>query len=116
MDQAEEMEEIIVVGGGICGLATALALHRFLLLIYYFLPIKVKQLINPFQCCFFMACELLRKGIKSLVLEKSESLRATGAGITIRTNGWRALDQLGVGSKLRKTAIHLQRYILSSRK
>ncbi|KAB8933555.1 hypothetical protein FH972_026842 [Carpinus fangiana] len=77
MDRVEEMEEIIVVGGGICGLATALALHR--------------------------------KGIKSLVLEKSESLRATGAGITIRTNGWRALDQLGVGSKLRKTAIHLQR-------
>ncbi|KAB8933558.1 hypothetical protein FH972_026844 [Carpinus fangiana] len=28
MDQAEEMEEIIVVGSGICGLATALSLHR----------------------------------------------------------------------------------------
>ncbi|KAB1211008.1 3-hydroxybenzoate 6-hydroxylase 1 [Morella rubra] len=69
------MEEIdiIIVGGGICGLATALAFHR--------------------------------KGIKSVVFEKSESLRATGAGITIRTNGWRALDQLGVGSKLRKTAL-----------
>lgn len=32
MDQVEEME-IIIVGGGICGLATALALHRFLLLL-----------------------------------------------------------------------------------
>lgn len=74
MEEGEEMA-IIIVGGGICGLATALALHR--------------------------------KGIKSVVLERSESLRATGAGITIRTNGWRALDQLGVASKLRQTALHL---------
>ncbi|KAG6659126.1 hypothetical protein CIPAW_03G011600 [Carya illinoinensis] len=66
----EEMEEIeiFIVGTGICGLATALALHR--------------------------------KGIKNVVLERSESLRASGACITIRTNGWRCLDQLGVGSDL----------------
>ncbi|GMY07976.1 monooxygenase 1-like isoform X1 [Fagus crenata] len=73
MDQVEEM---VIVGGGICGLATALALHR--------------------------------KGIKSVVLEKSESLRASGAGITIQTNGWRALDELGVASNLRLTALPLQ--------
>ncbi|PQQ04137.1 FAD-dependent urate hydroxylase-like isoform X1 [Prunus yedoensis var. nudiflora] len=80
MEVAEEIE-IAIVGGGICGLATALALHR--------------------------------KGLKSVVLERSESLRATGAGITIRTNGWRALDELGVASKLRQTAVPLQggRYI-----
>ncbi|XP_041004295.1 monooxygenase 1-like [Juglans microcarpa x Juglans regia] len=74
----EEMEEIeiVIVGAGICGLATALALHR--------------------------------KGIKSVVLERSESLRASGAGITIRTNGWRCLDQLGVGSDRRHTALPLQ--------
>jgi NADH dehydrogenase FAD-containing subunit len=30
MEGVEEME-IVIVGGGICGLATALALHRFVL-------------------------------------------------------------------------------------
>ncbi|XP_061359378.1 monooxygenase 1-like [Gastrolobium bilobum] len=68
--------EIVIVGGGICGLATALALHR--------------------------------KRIRSLVLEKSEKLRATGAAIIVQANGWRALDQLGVGSTLRQTAIQIQ--------
>lgn len=66
-------ENIVIVGGGICGLATALALHR--------------------------------KGIRSLVLERSESLRATGAAIILHANGWRAIDQLGVASYLRQTAI-----------
>ncbi|KAF7144008.1 hypothetical protein RHSIM_Rhsim05G0097700 [Rhododendron simsii] len=66
--------DIIIVGGGICGLATALAFHR--------------------------------KGIeKVVVLEKSEKLRATGAGIITQANGWRALDQLGVAAKLRQTAV-----------
>ncbi|RDX67892.1 Monooxygenase 1, partial [Mucuna pruriens] len=67
--------EIVIVGGGICGLATALALHR--------------------------------KRIRSLVLERSENLRATGAAIIVQANGWRALDQLGVGSTLRQTAIEI---------
>ncbi|XP_059631050.1 monooxygenase 1-like [Cornus florida] len=70
---AGEQNEIVIAGGGICGLATALALHR--------------------------------KGIRSVVLERSETLRATGAAIVIFPNGWRALDQLGVGSKLRETAL-----------
>ncbi|KAJ8765031.1 hypothetical protein K2173_010505 [Erythroxylum novogranatense] len=69
--------EILIVGGGICGLATAVALHR--------------------------------KGIKSVVLERSETLRAAGAGIAILTNGWRALDELGVASTLRQTSVSLQR-------
>ncbi|XP_041009016.1 monooxygenase 1-like [Juglans microcarpa x Juglans regia] len=75
MDAVEDIE-IVIVGGGLCGLATALALHK--------------------------------KGIKSVVLERSESLRATGAGIAVHTNGWRAYDQLGIGSELRKTALPLQ--------
>ncbi|KAK7834601.1 monooxygenase 1 [Quercus suber] len=75
MNEMEEIE-IVIVGGGICGLATALALHR--------------------------------KGIKSVVLEKSETLRATGAGITIRANGWCALHQLGVASNLRLTSLTVQ--------
>ncbi|TVU29669.1 hypothetical protein EJB05_21246, partial [Eragrostis curvula] len=63
---------IVIVGGGICGLATALALHR--------------------------------KGIASIVLEKSETLRADGAAIGIYVNGWRVLEQLGVAAELRETA------------
>ncbi|KAH7833406.1 hypothetical protein Vadar_006080 [Vaccinium darrowii] len=72
----EEEHEIVIVGGGICGLATALALHR--------------------------------KGIRSVVLERSDTLRAIGAGIGILANGWRALEQLGVASHLRKTALPIQ--------
>ncbi|OMP09554.1 Monooxygenase, FAD-binding protein [Corchorus olitorius] len=40
-----------------------------------------------------------------MVLERSETLRATGVGIIIQPNGWRALDHLGVASKLRQTSI-----------
>ncbi|XP_059308523.1 monooxygenase 1-like isoform X1 [Lycium ferocissimum] len=72
----EEMHEIVIVGGGLCGLATALALHK--------------------------------KGVKCVVLEKSETLRAAGAAIGVLPNGWRALDQLGVASHLRTTALPLQ--------
>ncbi|KAF8653129.1 hypothetical protein HU200_062573 [Digitaria exilis] len=68
----EEVHGIVIVGGGICGLATALALHR--------------------------------KGIPSLVLEKSENLRAAGGSIGVHVNGWRALDQLGIAGELRETA------------
>ncbi|XP_058194500.1 monooxygenase 1-like isoform X2 [Rhododendron vialii] len=74
---SEEEREIVIVGGGICGLATALALHR--------------------------------KGIRSVVLERSETLRASGAGIAILANGWRALEQLGVASHLRQTALPIER-------
>ncbi|KAI4331994.1 hypothetical protein L6164_016937 [Bauhinia variegata] len=74
--QADQGSEIVIVGAGICGLATALALHR--------------------------------KGVRSLVLESAECLRAYGAGIAVLTNGWCALEQLGVASKLRKTTISLQ--------
>ncbi|XP_043712224.1 monooxygenase 1-like isoform X2 [Telopea speciosissima] len=67
---------IVIVGGGICGLATALALHR--------------------------------KGYESLVVERADSLRTSGADtISVYTNGWRALDQLGVGKDLRETALFL---------
>ncbi|WRX20296.1 FAD-binding domain - like 6 [Theobroma cacao] len=54
-----------------------------------------------------------RKGIETIVLERSENLRATGAAIIVQPNGWRALDQLGIASKLRQTALSIQsgRYI-----
>nr|GEV08713.1 aromatic-ring hydroxylase-like protein [Tanacetum cinerariifolium] len=73
-----EDHEVVIIGAGICGLATALALHR--------------------------------KGIKSVVFERSESLRnVTGAAIGIRQNGWRALDQLGVADILRRLAVPIKR-------
>lgn len=49
-----------------------------------------------------------RNGIESVVLERSETLRSTGAAIMMHVNGWRALDQLGVASSLRKTAVAVQ--------
>ncbi|CAM0870808.1 unnamed protein product [Alopecurus aequalis] len=69
----EEFDGVVIVGGGICGLATALALHI--------------------------------KGIDSLVLERAESLRATGGGISLRANAWRVLEQLKVSVELRKLAV-----------
>ncbi|XP_074275866.1 monooxygenase 2-like isoform X2 [Silene latifolia] len=64
------MEEIVIVGGGIGGLATALALHRM--------------------------------GLKSLVLETSDSLRCSGFAMAMWSNAWIALDALGVADSLRQ--------------
>ena len=61
-------EEVVIVGAGIAGLATAVALKRV--------------------------------GIRALVLERSDCLRATGAALTLFPNAWRALDALGVSHKL----------------
>ncbi|XP_071742558.1 monooxygenase 1-like [Rutidosis leptorrhynchoides] len=70
-------DEVVIIGAGICGLATALALYR--------------------------------KGIKSVVMERSESLRnTTGTSIITWQNGWRALEQLGVAETLRRTAVPIQ--------
>lgn len=52
---------------------------------------------------------IFRKRIKSVVLERSETVRATGAAIIVQANGWRALDELGIGSTLRETAIQIHR-------
>ncbi|XXG40374.1 hypothetical protein AAC387_Pa01g1109 [Persea americana] len=66
----ETVEDIVIVGAGISGLATALGLHRI--------------------------------GLRSLVLESSESLRVTGYAFTTWTNAWKALDALGIGDYLRQ--------------
>ena len=63
--------EVVIVGGGIAGLATALALRR----------------------AGAAACGVL-------VLERHAGLRATGAALTIFPNGWFALRALGVAHKL----------------
>ncbi|KAK1300841.1 hypothetical protein QJS10_CPB13g01102 [Acorus calamus] len=67
---------IVIVGAGICGLATALALHR--------------------------------KGLKSIVLERSNGLRSDGGALEIHNNGWHVLDQLGIATELREKAIRLE--------
>ncbi|KAL5561234.1 hypothetical protein UlMin_030981 [Ulmus minor] len=66
----EVKEDIVIVGGGISGLATALALHRV--------------------------------GIRSLLLEASESLRTTGFAFATWSNAWKALDALGIADSLRQ--------------
>ncbi|XP_071686036.1 monooxygenase 1-like [Rutidosis leptorrhynchoides] len=71
-------DQVVIIGAGICGLATAVALDK--------------------------------KGIKSLVLEKSKSLRNdTGTAIGIWNNGWQALHQLGVADILRRSAVNCPR-------
>ncbi|KAL1831378.1 monooxygenase 2 [Daucus carota subsp. sativus] len=64
----ERVEEVVIVGAGICGLAIAVALRRY--------------------------------GIQAVVVERAESLRTTGASITLASNAWLALEALGVSHKL----------------
>lgn len=49
---------------------------------------------------------LHRLGIRSIVLESSESLRVTGFAFTVWANAWKALDAVGIGDSLRQQ--HLQ--------
>lgn len=49
-----------------------------------------------------VALGLHRKGVKSLVLESSPVLRASGFAFATWPNAFRALDALGVGDKIRK--------------
>ncbi|KAK9987713.1 hypothetical protein SO802_027952 [Lithocarpus litseifolius] len=45
---------------------------------------------------------LQRLGIRSLVLESSDSLRVTGFALSTWTNAWKALDAVGIGDSLRQ--------------
>lgn len=45
------------------------------------------------------AVALKRVGIRALVIEKSEGLRATGATLSLYPNAWFAMDALGVSHK-----------------
>ncbi|KAL5751990.1 hypothetical protein ACOSQ2_022497 [Xanthoceras sorbifolium] len=77
-----EEEDVVIVGAGIAGLATALALKRL--------------------------------GIRSLVLERSEGLRATGAALTLFPNAWLALDALGVSHKLTSLYAPIKRGLITN--
>ncbi|KAL6270855.1 hypothetical protein ACE6H2_027766 [Prunus campanulata] len=48
-----------------------------------------------------------RLGIRSLVLESSDSLRSTGFALTTWTNAWKALDALGLADSLRQQHVTL---------
>ncbi|CAI9763822.1 unnamed protein product [Fraxinus pennsylvanica] len=75
-------EQILIVGGGISGLSTALGLHRL--------------------------------GIRSLVLESSDSLRISGFALTMWSNAWRALDALGIGEYLRTKSVQIHGFQIFS--
>jgi 2-polyprenyl-6-methoxyphenol hydroxylase-like FAD-dependent oxidoreductase len=51
-----------------------------------------------------------RKGVRSLVLESSPELRASGFAFTTWTNAFRALDALGVGDKIREHHLLYERW------
>ncbi|CAH9097021.1 unnamed protein product [Cuscuta epithymum] len=74
----EMTEDVVIIGAGISGLATALGLHR--------------------------------EGVRSLVVESSEGLRNTGFALSLWTNGWRALDALGIGDCLRQHSLQISEY------
>ncbi|XP_058216573.1 monooxygenase 2-like isoform X2 [Rhododendron vialii] len=57
---------------------------------------------------------LHRLGIRSLVLESSESLRVSGFAFTTWTNAWRALDEIGIGDALRQQHDRLYGIVASS--
>ncbi|KAF8380593.1 hypothetical protein HHK36_028081 [Tetracentron sinense] len=75
-------EDVIVVGAGIAGLATAVSLHRL--------------------------------GVRSLVLEQAESLRTSGTSLTLFKNGWRVLDEIGVGDDLRSQFLEIEGMLIKS--
>uniref|UniRef100_I1P7P5 FAD-binding domain-containing protein n=1 Tax=Oryza glaberrima TaxID=4538 RepID=I1P7P5_ORYGL len=60
------------------------------------------------------ALGLHRKGVRSLVLESSATLRASGFAFTTWTNAFRALDALGVGDKIREHHLLYERLLAFS--
>ncbi|KAK6115288.1 hypothetical protein DH2020_007557 [Rehmannia glutinosa] len=61
------------------------------------------------------ALGLHRLGVRSLVLESSESLRVTGHALTLWTNAWRALDAVGIGDNLRERSLRIHGFKIASK-
>src|SRR5882672_10085053 len=78
--KARNDQPVIIAGGGIGGLATALALAR--------------------------------KGFRSVVLEQAAQFGELGAGIQIAPNAWHALDALGVGGRVKRDAVFIERLLM----
>ncbi|XP_076934699.1 monooxygenase 2-like [Bidens hawaiensis] len=53
-------------------------------------------------------------GLRSLVLESSESLRITGFALLLWTNAWRALDVVGIGNILRQKSTQIKGFKIAS--
>ena len=68
-------DRVLIAGGGIGGMATAIGLAR--------------------------------KGVRSVVLEKSPELGEIGAGIQLGPNAFHAFDYLGVGDAAREMAVYI---------
>ncbi|CAO2815635.1 unnamed protein product [Amaranthus hypochondriacus] len=60
-----------------------------------------------------VALALHRLGLKSIVLESSDSLRVTGTAFVTWPNAWKALDALGVAHLLRPQHCRLSRIVTS---
>lgn len=56
------------------------------------------------------AVGLHRLGIRSMVLESSETLRATGFAFTTWFNAWKAMEALGVSQHIRSLHDRLEGY------
>jgi len=78
--KARNDQPVIIAGGGIGGLAAALALAR--------------------------------KGFRSVVLEQAPQFGELGAGIQIAPNAWHALDALGVGGRVKRDAVFIERLLM----
>ncbi|XP_076886233.1 monooxygenase 2-like [Bidens hawaiensis] len=60
------------------------------------------------------ALSLHRLGLRSLVLESSDSLRITGFALTLWTNAWKALDAVGIGNVLRQKSTQMKGFKIAS--
>jgi 2-polyprenyl-6-methoxyphenol hydroxylase-like FAD-dependent oxidoreductase len=105
-------EDVVIVGAGIAGLTTALGLHRYPPFHFYSLNvILIFKLTSIYSDAYIFNINDRRLGVRSLVLECSDSLRVTGFGLAIWENAWKALDAVGVGDIIRHKHIHLYGYI-----
>ena len=53
-----------------------------------------------------------RVGLRAVVLEQSDTLRATGTCLSLWTNAMRVLDVLGIGEKFRTMSHNVLEYVL----
>ncbi|CAI9114991.1 OLC1v1015821C1 [Oldenlandia corymbosa var. corymbosa] len=95
-DKGENEHDIVIVGPELA----ALLLH-----LLFTGPALLLLILTLF---YNQITEDILKGFKDVVVyESSERLRVEGTAMRVSMNGWRALDQLGVGPQLRNKAILL---------